>query len=174
MEKTPHPPVVSLDTQTLIDAFSGESDIDLLAQSLCPQIAFDLVEHFAGLQLPIPKTIYWDHPIAEALGFEAAQALVSYAEGGVLYIPSHHPVRRVKIKLQIETLIKRGMSRPTIALCLGISDRHVRRLTHEMGLSGVSNVPTKGRSGLKGSQSKSNGGLTGGVAEFATPHQSTP
>jgi hypothetical protein len=160
-------PGVTLDPSIATELFSGDSDLDLLAQSLSADLALRIPEKFGGLELRVPKTMYRDHPIAVAIGYESAKSLANYAGGGTLFVPRRHPALRTKTKLQVKALIAAGEPRHVIAQRVGFGMRQLRRITQELGLSGVSLAKSGSKSLPAPSEGVSNGGLTGGVACFA-------
>jgi len=165
-------PKVTLDPKTVSEVFSGDSDLDLLAQTLSPDLALRILEEFAGLDLRVPKTMYWDHPIAEAIGLDDAQRLADYAGGDTLFIPIRHPALRAQTDMQIAAMVANGIPRRVIARCVGLGMRQLRRRTNDMGLSGVSTTQRSTKALPSPPESVFNGGLTGVSASFAAPDTS--
>lgn len=128
------PPKITFDHETLLDLFSGETEIDLLAQTLSPDIALRLMENFPGFDIKIPKKIGWAHPISQAIGLEDAKLVADYFEGGAMYVPSNNAVNKAIFRLQVEAMVRDGVPRVIIARSLGITDRNLLPLIKELGL----------------------------------------
>lgn len=171
----PPDPRKSMSGDEFLHFFDPESehDIDMLAHTLSPTIAFLLLKHFPGVELRVPKKMRPDHPIAEAIGFEFACQLSDYTGLGKIGIPMRHPARGNAyvtrdrdFAARLEEMLQQGMKRVDIATRLGITPRHLRRITAKMGLSGVSNYSARRKALPAPPESKSNGGLTGGLVDF--------
>ncbi|KPU83933.1 hypothetical protein JI58_06925 [Marinosulfonomonas sp. PRT-SC04] len=171
------PPASPQKGQLVKITFTGDSDIDLLAQTLGQGIALLLIEHFGGFELRVPKEMREDHDIAKRIGYDNACALSKYAGGGRLYIPCQPPTAKLKRDQIIVQMIEAGKTRPEIARHLGMSTRNLQRIITKLGLSGQTCVLDKRREASKAPESKSNGGLTGGISDFTTqspPKPQTP
>lgn len=153
--------------------FTGTSDIDMVAQAVSPQVALLLLEHFAGVELRGVKKMHRKHFIAQKIGYENALMLSEYLGTGIIIVPVKHPVIGLKRNRQIAAMIKRGITRREIAVHFNISQRHIRRLAANMGLSGRYSITNAKVRHLTAPKRKSNGGLTGGCCEFATQPPST-
>lgn len=141
-----------------------KSNIEFLAETLSPDFARLLHKHYAGIELRVPHKVKAYHHLTKKLGLKNAQTLCAYGAGSIFYIPCNLPpslqVHHAQTKSdEIRKLVLEGVSRCDIAMHLGISDRHVRRLISKMGLSY--------ETGKRASNSKptplssnSNGGLT--------------
>ena len=154
--------------------FTGGSDIDLVAQTLSPQIALLLIEHFAGVELKVPKKMHQHHRISQCIGYDNACAISDYSGGGVLLIPVKKPTVIQNRNATIVKMIKAGVPHAKIAKHHNITTRHLRRIVGEIGLSGQTCAPRNPNNPVKPPKSKSNGGLTGGISVFTTPHPSKP
>lgn len=151
----------------LLEAFTGDSELDLLAQTTSPQLALLLLEHFPGLELKLPTEVPTDHHVARKLGHDYASALATYLSGSMIYIPKRHPAVSAALSLLVKELIGAGEPRHEIARTLGITQRHLRRITAKLGLSGVSCASHTVKRLPNCPQSHSNGGLTGVSENFA-------
>ncbi|WP_432449035.1 hypothetical protein [Aliiroseovarius marinus] len=165
MESTSNIPHAAADT--LAQAFSGDSDIDLLAQSTSPQLAALLLRRLPGVELKVGLKVNSEHFVSQAIGLENAKQLAEYLAGGTIYVPKRHPGYQASLRDQIPKLIAAGLSRPEIAASLSVSQRHVRRIASKLGLSGVSRVKLGPKPHPSPSRSDFNGGLTGVSAGFA-------
>lgn len=150
------------------------SDIDLVAQTLGQEITLLLIEHFGGSDLRVPKRMPEDHCIAKAIGYDNACVLSNYAAGGALSIPRQPPTAKSKRNQIIRQMIGAGNTRPEIARYLKMTTRNLRRITKIIDLSGQTCALDKRREASKAPESKSNGGLTGGVSDFTTQPPSKP
>lgn len=173
----------TLTDEELLAAFDSESEneIDMLATTLSPQIALLLLQHFPGVDLRIPQKMYREHRIARAIGYRFAKMLSDYSPQGRIHIPLRHPAKTGgatsddELKAKLLKMIEAGMIRDEIAAEIGTSPRNLRRVLSRLGLSGVS-THQPGRNTLPApSESKSNGGLTGGLVDFGPyPPSDTP
>ncbi len=98
-----------------------------LAETLGLRVALALIQHFGGLDLRIPKSPGPDHPILKALGEADGRAVCRFLGGAMVYIPRGGQGGRWR---QARDLADKGMTRGEIARALGLSQRHVRRLTN--------------------------------------------
>lgn len=99
-----------------------------VAETLGLPIAFKLIEHYGGTEIKFPKHPAADHHVLQALGKDDGLALCNFLSGGLIYIP-HMRVRR-SARADVLSLQEQGRSRREIALLLGISQRHVRRMAN--------------------------------------------
>lgn len=88
-----------------------------------------LIAAFGGIELYVPVKITDDHPIAEAIGIDAARRLVAVYGRERLDLPAGNPAiaaaRRQKILAQVKN---RELSKQKAARILGTSTRYVRQL----------------------------------------------
>lgn len=80
-----------------------------------------LAEAFGGTRLYIPKTVFPDHPLAKAIGFDKAKQLSSELEGSLIRVPLMKGIRATYYRRQ-------GLSHAKIALSLGMTETSVERL----------------------------------------------
>ncbi len=99
-----------------------------VAETLGLPIAFKLIEHYGGTEIKFPKYPAADHHVLQALGKDDGLALCNFLSGGLIYVP-HMRVRR-SARADVLSLQEQGRSRREIALLLGISQRHVRRMAN--------------------------------------------
>lgn len=104
-----------------------ESLIDI-AETLGIGVAIKLIEHFGGLEVKFPPFPPADHPVIKALGETDGYALCSLLSGTRIYVPHGRPRRSVKS--DVRALEAQGLDRAGIARELGISQRHVRRVSN--------------------------------------------
>lgn len=103
-----------------------ESMIDV-AEALGLRIALRLMQEFGGRELRIPKSARPDHPLSKALGETDAAALCQFMGDQVVYIPHGRAAGR---RQAVQELEARGRTRGEIARLLGLSERHVRRISN--------------------------------------------
>ncbi len=91
-------------------------------------LVMTLIETFPGLELRIPKKLREDHKL-RLLGDRWAQALCAHCPGETLNIPvSIGDLSRRELVRQLEG---QGLSGSEIALQVGCTQRHVRRLRNQ-------------------------------------------
>lgn len=100
------------------------SSIQDVAEALGLPIVIKLVRHFGGAEISIPKKMSAGHPLRVALGKEDAEALAGYLGNSQIYVPM---MKRSRVR-DVLALEAKGRNRTEIALALGMSQRHVRRL----------------------------------------------
>ena len=161
------------DQDDLMRKFTGDSELDQVAQATHPMLAMALLEHFPGVELRVPHKMHEGHYLAKALGIEFATHLTFYAGGDTLSIPTKHPASRDALQMRVARMTVQGKNRRETALACGISQRHVRRLAAKMGLTqrqinqhAVKPLPAP-------PESVSNGGLTAGLVDFG-PYDPLP
>lgn len=81
---------------------------------------------YPGVIVKIPKAIQSDHPLAQAIGLEAASRLVKHHGGGRIYIPS--AIARAKRDRAIVDARQSGDGVAEIALRHGLTSRQVERI----------------------------------------------
>jgi hypothetical protein len=91
------------------------------------RVALRLMQEFGGQDVKFPKSPREGHPLVKALGEADAVALCGLLGGDQIYIP--HGRRRTR-RREVEALEGVGRSRSEIARALGLSARHVRRLSN--------------------------------------------
>lgn len=92
-----------------------------LLELLGPAAMIALTERFGGTRLLIPATIQADHPIAEAVGLDAAHRLSDRLAPDVIHVPLARELRAAHYRAQ-------GQSHAQIALRLGLTEGGVLRL----------------------------------------------
>ncbi|AEI71111.1 hypothetical protein [EBPR siphovirus 4] len=102
-----------------------ESLLDL-AETLGVRVALKLMQEFGGQDLRIPKNPRPDHPIIKALGEEDGRAVCHFMTDQSIYVPHARATTR---RLSVQQLAETGRTRAEIARLLGVSTRHVRRLS---------------------------------------------
>lgn len=80
-----------------------------------------LAEHFGGTRLYVPITIYEDHEIAQAIGFEEAVALSARMAPDYVRVPLARDLRARHYR-------NTGMSNAKIAVRLGMTETSVDKL----------------------------------------------
>lgn len=98
-----------------------------VAETLGLRVALKLLQHYAGIEIKVPKHPDDTHPIILALGREDGDALCSMLGGDMIYVPNRKKGARTNV-LALQTA---GKSREEIARLLGISQRHVRRVANQ-------------------------------------------
>lgn len=118
-----------------------KSDIEFVAEVISVDVARRLVECYPGVELRIPMKIKkTTHHLVTSLGMRNAKALCRYAGADTIHVPRFLPYALKPKDAQsrneiIRELVLEGVSRREIALKLGLTQRHVRRLINSMGLS---------------------------------------
>lgn len=110
-------------------AFTGNlsKQMQEIADTLGVGMVFALVEHFAGVELRIPHELSPGHKLL-VLGEDQARLLCRFYPEDTIYVPLS--LDRKRLKRQVDALAARGLKRWEIALELGITQRHVRRLAN--------------------------------------------
>lgn len=97
--------------------------------------ALKLCNRFGGTSLYVPHNVHEAHPIADAIGIDAAKLLSATFTGESLALPNisrrretHNRRRRV-----LELSADRRMSAKAIALATGYTERHVHNIVGESG-----------------------------------------
>lgn len=99
-----------------------------VAETLGMRVALALIQHFGGQDVKWPVRPKPDHPVIKALGEKDGRAVCEYLGGSPLYVP--HARRARSVQADVLKLEARGMDRTAIALALGVSTRHVRRMAN--------------------------------------------
>lgn len=107
---------------------SPDDHIDL-ASVLSEHEMVALAEAFGGTRLYLPANVKPGHPLAKALGHDAALALVKTVGAGTLRIP-------IARELRARHYRDNGDSYAQIARRLGMSEVGVQRMFKRMGLTG--------------------------------------
>lgn len=92
------------------------------------RVALKLMANFGGRDIKFPKVAVADHPVALALGMDDATILCQLFDGNQTYVP--HGRRPRSQKAAVAALQMQGRDRAAIAVALGITERHVRRLAN--------------------------------------------
>lgn len=98
---------------------------DLLGVLAEPEI-MRLLLAYPGMDLQVPESINAGHPLARAIGIEAAARLVRHAGGGRIYIPASRA--RAERDRSIFDAHLAGDSVDEIARRHGLTARHVKRI----------------------------------------------
>lgn len=97
----------------------------LVAQSLSQQQMIAILESFGGTRLYLPKNVLPDHPLAMAIGVEAAMKLVDAIGHGSIRVPVGRDIRAAFYRAN-------GDSYAKIAKRLGMSETGVARLIYRI------------------------------------------
>lgn len=92
-----------------------------LAEAVGPEAALILQRDWGGIRLYVPRSLDGRHPIALAIGMEAACKLCQWRPGEQLLLPSLYAQRSRKAMIAAA----KG-SHAHIARALGVTERHVR------------------------------------------------
>lgn len=98
-----------------------------VAETLGLRVALALIQHFGGCDLRFPVRPGVDHPVIKALGETDGFALCHFLNGQRFYVP--HARRPRSILADVKRMEAQGMARGAIARALGVSQRHVRRMS---------------------------------------------
>lgn len=101
--------------------------LDVLRRECGEDVADRFHDAFAGQNIYVPMKIDVDHPIAAAIGLDAATALVAACGGVKFEVPTNRQRR-------IRALFAKGASINEIATELAITHRGVRRQLRQLGL----------------------------------------
>ena len=92
-----------------------------LAEVVGPEAALILQRDWGGIRLYVPRNLDESHPIALAIGWDAALKLCQWRPGEQLLLPSLYAARSRKAMIAAA----KG-SHAQIARALGVTERHVR------------------------------------------------
>lgn len=121
----PDLPLSIIDLVETLDEFRG-AGVGL-------RVALKLMAALGGRDVKFPKNPAPDHPVALALGMDDAAALCENLAGQQIYVP--HGRRTRSQRQAVKALEAEGRDRTAIAVALGISERHVRRLANRTAAS---------------------------------------
>lgn len=99
-----------------------------VAETLGLLVVLSLMQNFGGRDLRFPVRPGVDHPVIKALGETDGYALCHFLNGQKLYVP--HARRPRSILADVKRMEAQGMDRGAIARVLGVSQRHVRRMSN--------------------------------------------
>lgn len=87
---------------------------------------------FAGARVYVPKTLLASHPIAIAIGLQAARDISLALGGDCIEMPRYSDAsRRQRDRTEIVRLRAHGQTVATIARAVGCSERHVRKVLNQ-------------------------------------------
>ncbi|WP_299165826.1 hypothetical protein [uncultured Tateyamaria sp.] len=97
---------------------------------------FDVVEqlmaNYGGLDVKFPTNPPEDHPVLQLLGDKRGREVCFFLSSANLYIPNSKQLQAQKSgnqhRVEVQRMVAEGMTTDQIALQLGLSVRHVRRL----------------------------------------------
>lgn len=98
-----------------------------VAETLGLRVALALIQHFGGREMRFPKNPGPDHPVLIALGETDGRALCMFLADMTMYVPHARPAAN---RRSAADLARKGKTKGDIARLLGLSQRHVRRLTN--------------------------------------------
>lgn len=99
-----------------------------VAETLGLRVVLALMQHFGGHDLRFPVRPGADHPVIKALGETDGFALCRFLDGAKVYVP--HARRPRSILADVRRMEADGLDRGAIARALGVSQRHVRRMSN--------------------------------------------
>ncbi|GEO82288.1 Mor transcription activator family protein [Pararhodospirillum oryzae] len=99
-----------------------------LIEAVGAEAAWVIVRAYGGTWVPVPATLPADHELARRLGPAVAAALVAWAGGGRVYIPS---CRVATTRATIRALAATGRKRRDIATAAGVSEARVYQVLAE-------------------------------------------
>ncbi len=91
----------------------------------------DLLKHFGGKRMYVPKNPFSNHPMTLAAGWTAAQALSSALGGEYVDLPTMAKYNRLEMRRKIILLRKQGLTIDAIAGKCGCGRRHVEKVCAE-------------------------------------------
>lgn len=91
------------------------------------RIALKLMQNFGGRDVKFPPNPSEDHPVVHALGMDDARLLCQHLAGQQIYVPHGRAPRSQRNA--VLALEREGRNRAQIAAALGLSERHVRRMS---------------------------------------------
>ncbi|MEN2979971.1 hypothetical protein P7L78_09125 [Tistrella bauzanensis] len=113
-----------------------------VAEALGVDVALALMDLYGGQDIQIPRRPRADHPVIKALGAEVGYALCHYLGGGRIYVP--HGRQRRSARRDVLTLQAAGRTRREIAILLGFSERHIRRMANQAASADPAQLPLWG------------------------------
>ena len=100
-----------------------------MAEWIGPAATLRLIAAFGGIELYVPLEMTEDHPIAEAIGIDAARRLVAIYGRERLDLPAGNPAIAAARRQKVLAQVKAGtLSKQKAARQLGTSARYVRQL----------------------------------------------
>ena len=99
-----------------------------VAETLGMGVVLRLVAAFGGREVKFPRRPAADHEVVRALGPDAAAAVCELLSGSTIYVP--HGRARRSARDEVLALDAQGARRGEIAVRLGLSQRHVRRVAN--------------------------------------------
>lgn len=144
-----------MQTLPVPSGFVDESDAFLIREAILDELgqwSFDkLCQAFGGLQIDIPgrpTTITEDHDLAQVLGLDDARLLCEAVGPARYYVPQYRPADDRKDRLI--DMVQRGFANWEISRALSLTERHVRRLLAQLGITNPNRKPRKLFSGSGG------------------------
>lgn len=98
-----------------------------VAEVLGLRVALAMIQNFGGLEVTFPVRPGPDHAIIKALGETDGYALCSFLAGQKIYVPHN---RVTSARADVVKLRAAGKTRAEISRLLGISERHVSRVSN--------------------------------------------
>lgn len=92
------------------------------------RIAIALMRDFGGRDVKFPAEPAAGHPIVRALGMDDARILCQHLGGQQIYVPHGRPPRSQRNA--VLALEREGRNRAQISAALGITERHIRRVSN--------------------------------------------
>lgn len=111
--------------------------LNLIADVIGLAAALKLAEHFGGTEIYVPLRIREDHPVARAIGVEAALLLARELGGhtGVrIDMPKADEVTRARRNQAIVAAEQAGVTKPALARRHGLSTRRIRQICNGDGV----------------------------------------
>jgi AraC-like DNA-binding protein len=108
---------------------------DQVAAVIGSDLALQLCARFGGTALYVPHKATAEHPIADAVGLDAAKLLSKEFTGETLTLPNITRQREMVLKhRRVRELAAQGnMTAKQIAIATGYTERHVHNITGESG-----------------------------------------
>ncbi|SLN38307.1 Mor transcription activator family protein [Aquimixticola soesokkakensis] len=89
-------------------------------------VTLKLMQHYGGQDVLFPKRIREGHEWIGLFGEDVAHELCHFLSGQRMYVPNGKPLQ---MRTQVKKLEMIGKKRNEMSRMLGISERHIRRLS---------------------------------------------
>lgn len=113
------------------------STLDQIGAVIGTSAALRLIAIFGGTNLYIPEAVTEDHPIARAIGLDAARKLSAVFAREQYDLPDGEDFHRLQRIRRVAGLLRAGVSPRDIAVLVGVSARQVSNYRVEAEAMGM-------------------------------------
>ena len=106
--------------------------LDEMTASLGPELADAVICEWGGTRLWVPRRIGPGHPVAAALGLDAARRLAAWCGGGPLQVPTGAARDRARRDACIRRDRALGVTPAELALCYGLTEGRVYQILRQV------------------------------------------